>query len=293
MMTIFDNPAAALAGRYPFATARLSHQLAGDPRFALDALVALAGRLPSESIEYNAGDLPVGQDPALTPANGLSVAETIRRIETCRSWMALKNVEADGVFRAAMEECLADIAPFVSAQTGPMAKKIGFIFISSPGAVTPFHMDPEHNILMQVRGTKTMRVYPAAGDIVSDEQHEAYHAGTAHRNLVHRPEYDALSEVHDLHPGDGLHVPVKAPHWVQNGPEPSISFSITWRSRLSLDEASLRLANRWVRSRGLTPPSPGQRPMRDRLAILAHRAAVRLGAPSGAGTKWRYGLRSP
>lgn len=278
-MTIFDAPAAALTGRYPDAPARLRHFLAGDPRFTLEALVALAGRLPVSSIEYNAGDLPVGQNPALTPANGLSVEETIRRIESCRSWMVLKNVEADPAYAAAMHACLAEIAPVAADETGPMAKKIAFIFISSPGAVTPFHMDPEHNILMQVRGAKTMRVYPAKGAIVSDVQHEAYHFGDAHRNLVHRPEFDIGADAHDLAPGDALYVPVKAPHWVQNGPEPSISFSITWRSRLSLDEASLRLANRWVRARGLTPPPPGERPLRDRLAILALRAATKIVGP--------------
>lgn len=275
-MSIFSDPAAALAGRYPGAPARLTHRLGDDPRFALSALAALAARLPAASIEYNAGDLPVGQDPALTPANGLSPEETIRRIETCGSWMVLKNVEAEPAYRDAMNACLAEIAPAAAAETGPMAKTIAFIFISSPGAVTPFHMDPEHNILMQLRGVKTMNVFPVDAGIVSDEQHEAYHAGAAHRNLMHRPEFDARAEKHVLHAGDALYVPVKAPHWVANGPDPSISFSITWRSRLSLDEASLRLANRWVRARGLQPPSPGARPIRDRLAIFAHRAASKF-----------------
>lgn len=276
-MTIFDAPGAALDGRYPQAPARLKHALSGDPRFTLDALVALARRLPASSIEYNAGDLAVGQDPALTPANGLGPEETIRRIKTCRSWMVLKNVEADPAYADAMEAALAEVAPAAADQTGPMAKKIAFVFVSSPGAVTPFHMDPEHNILMQLQGTKTMRVYPATGAIVSDMQHEAYHAGAAHRNLVHRPEYDALAETHSLAPGDALYVPVKAPHWVENGPEPSISFSITWRSRASLDEAALRLANRALRQRGLSPPPPGTRPLRDRLAVIAHRALAKLG----------------
>ena len=29
-----------------------------------------------------------------------------------------------------------------------------FIFISSPNTVTPYHMDPEYNFLLQIRGTK-------------------------------------------------------------------------------------------------------------------------------------------
>lgn len=273
---IFDAPDEALAGRYPGSPARLRHRLAGDPRFTLEALVGLAARLPAASIEYNAGDLSVGQDPALTPSNGLSPEETIRRIETCRSWMVLKNVEQDPAYAAALEECLADIAAAAEAKTGRMEKKLGFIFISSAGSVTPFHMDPEHNILMQLGGAKEFHLYPANGGIVSDEDHELYHAGVQHRNLPHKPEFDKLAAVRQLAPGDALYVPVKAPHWVKVGPAPSVSFSITWRSRASLDEASLRLANGMLRARGLTPPPPGARPFRDRIAVLGHRALSKL-----------------
>ncbi|MFN3959251.1 MAG: cupin-like domain-containing protein [Parvularculaceae bacterium] len=270
-MTIFDAPDAALSGRYPHEPARLRHRLLDDPRFTLEALVGLAARIPAASIEYNAGDIPIDQDADKTPSNGLSVEETIRRIETCRSWMVLKNVEQDPAYAAALEECLADIAPSATPATGRMEKKLGFIFISSAGAVTPFHMDPEHNILMQIRGSKSFSVYPADKGIVSDEDQELYHAGLHHRNLAHRPEFDALRQTHELKAGDALYVPVKAPHWVKVGPEPSVSFSITWRSRASLDEAALRLANRALRARGLNPPSPGERPLRDRVATLAQR----------------------
>jgi len=34
-----------------------------------------------------------------------------------------------------------------------------FIFVSSPEAVTPLHMDPEHNFLLQVRGLKTLHLF--------------------------------------------------------------------------------------------------------------------------------------
>lgn len=278
-MTIFENPESAMAGAYPMRPARLAHRLAGDPLFSIEALAALARRLPAHSVEYGAGDLPVDMDPANTPSNGLSVEETVTRIRDCKSWMALKNVEQVPEYAAALDRCLAEIAPAVRARTGRMEKRLGFIFISSPHSVTPFHMDPEHNILMQMEGAKSFHIFPSDNRIISDEQHEQYHSGDAHRNLRHRPEFDAFDETHELAPGDALYVPVKAPHWVKNGPSPSVSFSITWRSAASDAEARLRIANHYVRRLGGAPPSPGERPARDAAAILAQRVASKLGHP--------------
>jgi len=281
-VAIFSDPATALAGAYPHAPARLSHSLASDPLFSLAAIAGLAARLPPENVEYNAGTLPIGVDPAQTPSNGLSIDETIRRIEQCKSWMALKHVEADAAYREALERALSEIAPAIQATSGAMHVRVGFIFISSPESVTPFHMDPEHNILMQISGSKRFYLFPSHPDIVSDEQHELYHAGAAHRNLAYRPEFAERAVAHDLAPGDALYVPVKAPHWVRNGPDPSISFSITWRSRVSDREARLRLANHRLRRLGLSPPAPGARPIRDNAAILAERIRARLSRAFGA-----------
>jgi len=35
-----------------------------------------------------------------------------------------------------------------------MGRREGFIFVSSPGSVTPHHMDPEHNFLLQITRTE-------------------------------------------------------------------------------------------------------------------------------------------
>src|SRR3546814_18644643 len=57
------------------------------------------------------------------------------------------------------------------------------VFISSPGSITPYHFDPEHNILLQLRGTKVMNVWPAGDERFAPRpQHERYHTG-GHRNL--------------------------------------------------------------------------------------------------------------
>ena len=267
---------ADFAGLYPEIPGRIAHGLAGHPAFTLEALVALAARLDSAQVEYNRGDLPVGVDPAADIGNGLDIAGTIRSIEDNGSWMVLKFVETDPVYRALLEETLAELRPVVDPATGAMLKMEGFIFISSPDAVTPFHFDPEHNLLLQLRGTKTMTVFPA-GDpaIAGPVQHEVFHMG-GHRNLPWQDGFLAQGTAIDLAPGQAVHVPVKAPHFVRNGPDTSISFSITWRSEWSYREASAHGLNALLRKAGLTPAMPARFPAQNHAKSLAYRAIGKL-----------------
>jgi oxalate decarboxylase/phosphoglucose isomerase-like protein (cupin superfamily) len=257
---------------YPNRPGLLRHEMRGHPLLTLKALVALAQRIRPVDAEYNRADLPIGVDPAATPANGLSAAETIRSIERCGSWMVLKFIEQDPAYRALLDEALAPLRPLVGAVTGEMLKTEGFIFISSPGAVTPFHFDPEHNILLQIRGSKTMTVFPAGDEeLASGERHEAFHQG-GHRNLPWNDAFAARGEPFALAPGDAIYVPVKAPHWVKNGPEPSISLSITWRSEWSFHEEYAHGFNRLLRRAGLNPSLPRAFPSTNLAKSAAYRA---------------------
>lgn len=262
---------------YPDRTVKLKHNLAADQRFEIAALLELAKSLPPDNIEYNAGDLPLEQDPAKTPMNGLSVEETLNRIEEHQSWMVLKNVEQATAFKTLLDECIDELEDVLKPRTGAAEKREGFIFISSPGSITPFHMDPEHNILLQLRGLKTMRVFPHRDlNIVSPKQHEEFHGASGHRNLKYDDSFAAKEVRHDLAPGEAVYVPVKAPHWVENGPDVSVSFSITWRSNQSDFDARLHRANAWLRAQGKTPPAPGASGFRDRTAVLTHRIVQRF-----------------
>ncbi len=262
---------------YPEQPSLLPHRLIDHPLFELEALIALAQRIRPVDAEYNRGDVPVGLDPAATPQNGLSVADTIRSIEECGSWMVLKFVEQDPVYRALLHETLAELEPVVKPVTGEMLKMEGFIFISSPGSVTPFHFDPEHNILLQVRGRKTMNVFPADDEtIASSLEHERFHSG-GHRNLPWQEAFAAKATPFELTPGQGIYVPVKAPHWVKNGAEPSISFSITWRSEWSYHEAYARDMNRLLRRAGIEPAPPGRFPKQNLGKSLGYRMLAKAG----------------
>ncbi len=269
-MTILD-------GCYPRNTAKLPHGLLQHRLLQLDALVDLATALPADSVEYNPGNLPVGIKPEDVPVSHLSAAETIRSIEENGSWMVLKRIEQHPEYAQLLTATLAEIEPLVIERTGQMLGLEGFIFISSPGSVTPFHFDPEHNILLQVRGTKTMTVFSAEDEsLVRPEAHEKFHLGMHHRNQHWEPEFAAKGQPITIVPGEAIYVPVKAPHWVQNGAEVSISLSITWRSEWSYSEAEARSFNHLLRKTGMAPRSPAPWPSRNLGKSLSYRVVRKI-----------------
>ncbi|MDB5702675.1 MAG: transcriptional regulator [Sphingomonadales bacterium] len=274
-MTAFPD-LAPFGALYPEQVGKLRHGLTGHPMFELEALVALAGRMRPNDVEYNRGNLPIGVDENASIGNGLSIADTIRGIEQNGSWMVLKFIERDAEYRALLDKVLDELMPIVGNVTGPMLKREGFVFISSPGSVTPFHFDPEHNILLQLRGTKAMTIFPANDEaIVAGVEHERYHIG-GHRNLPWREEIAPKGHLFDLTAGEAVYVPVKAPHWVQNGPSVSISLSVTWRSEWSYMEADARGMNSVLRGAGIEPAPPKRFPHRNLVKSVGYRAIRRV-----------------
>ena len=260
-----------LRSAYPEGPTVLDHQLRDHPLLTPEALKNLALSIRPVDVEYNRADLPVGIDPADVPDNGLGIAETLENIETNGSWMVLKFIEQIPAYRDFLAETLSEIEPIVADITGEMLKLEGFIFLSSPDAVTPFHMDPEHNILLQLKGSKTMTIFPADDEeLASGEAHEAFHAG-GHRNLEWRDDFAARGQAFALPAGKAIYVPVKAPHWVKNGPEPSLSLSITWRSEWTYRERYAREMNAALRRMGLNPASPKRFPHQNHAKSLAWR----------------------
>jgi hypothetical protein len=272
-----DTARNALGAAYPLAPTHLTHAIADHPLLSLDALGELAGRMQPETLEHNAAtDLPLGIAYSDTPRNGLTVQETIARIDECGSWVLLKYIEQDPAYAALLREVLGQIENIVRPKTGEMMRFEGFIFISSPRAVTPLHFDPEYNILFQARGSKTMTLFPAADpDIISQEFFEAYFAGGP-RNLPWRDEWNARAKPISIQPGEAIYVPILAPHWVQTHDEVSVSLSLTWRSEWSFHHADACRFNGRLRRIGLRPAAPRLYPENNRLKSYGQRALARL-----------------
>lgn len=266
---------AVFAQNFPHHGFKITHQLCDQPEFRLERLVQLAQRLPDNQVEYYSGKVDVNQDPGKHPKNGLSLVETIRRIEECGSWLVLKNVQSDPAYGALLRNVLDQVyGKLEGGALGPdfrnFHREEAFIFVSSPNSVTPYHLDEEHNFLAQIRGTKEISMWdPKDRTVMPEEQIEymlqVYHGEGYHRNMEFKEEFQQRATVHKLTPGEALHFPVGAPHWVKNGPEVSISFSLTFRSEMSRRQAVVYFMNRKLRNKNMRPTPPGESPMRDAL----------------------------
>jgi hypothetical protein len=274
---VFDPVALERLGvTYPLEPVPLAHGLADHPLLTLDALAELARRMDPAHMRSNLADLPIEVDPRGVHRASPDAADTIRSIGDNGSWMVLRHVQNVPEYGALVDAMAAELAPAVAAATGRMLKVDGLIFVASPKAVTPFHFDPEYNVLMQILGTKTMHVFPAFDDaLVSEESHESLNAH-GHMNLPWRDEMTERGRAFELVPGGAVFVPFKAPHWVKNGPGVSVSLSITWHSEWSYAEADARAMNIALRRWGVKPRAVQPFPARNLAKSLGWRALRRV-----------------
>jgi hypothetical protein len=253
------------------------HHLSDHPLFKLTRLAELASTLPPSIVEYNAGKIPVSlPDWENTPYTGLSAEETVRRIEECGSWLVLKRAEAAPDCLKALNEILDEIEPLSEEIEPGMCEREGAIFVTSPGSVTPYHMDHEINFLLQIRGGKTVSVFSASDrEVLSDIELEKHFSGPAiRRNMAFHERYQKRATVFELKAGYGLHIPTTDPHWIKNGDAVSVSFSAAFKTRASLHRGAVYKLNAQLRKIGLTP-APYRGSLRDAVKYQASRVVGR------------------
>jgi len=259
---------------FPHQGFKVKHRLCTEPLLDLGELAKLSERLPQSSIEHNAADLAVNQQPAAVERSQYTARDAIEQLDTANTWVVLKNVETDDAYRALLHNTLEPVIQQASNTLSGIKEYEAFIFVSSPNSVTPFHIDPEHNFLLQVRGEKTVYQWDKHDTSTLDPATVETAVYTdAHRNLEYRDEFTSRQKAFHLTPGEGLYFPVRAPHWVKNGPQPSVSFSITFRSSQSEREFRLYRRNGKLRSLGRQTLPVHQYPLLDLLRDTALRAA--------------------
>jgi hypothetical protein len=249
-----------------------SHSLVGHGLLDLDAIAALADTWPERWIEHHVADLPfllpLGDPPRRLDAGA---GEVVRGLDHNGCWMVLWFVESVRAYEALLDECLDQVVDVVRARQGEMGQRGANIFLGSAGAVAPAHFDRHHNLLLQIQGTKDVTI-GRFDDPATAQREIERHYGSRH-NLHVLPE---TTTTFHLEPGDGLYIPPYAFHWVQGGPEPSVSLSCGFRSPLSEQAEMIHTCNIRLRRMGLSPSPPGGSELRDRAKVALVQGRRRL-----------------
>lgn len=247
---------------------RLRHTFDAHPLMALDRLEQLAHTLmPTGQCKFIKPDAAIDSRFALgsKPLDGKDLAEVFRRIEEPKSWIALYNVETDPAYAQFVNEALATVRHLIDREQPGMFSAQGFIFISAPPSVTPFHIDRENNFWLQIRGRKVMNVWEAS-DRVTVEQPavEQFIVNRSLEGVQLRDELRSRSIELDCGPGDGVYFPSTAPHmtrsdpsWTTPGDGVSISIGIVFYTSVTRRHANIHALNQFLRRVGLTPTAPG------------------------------------
>jgi hypothetical protein len=154
----------------------------------------------------------------------------------------------------------------IEAKDPGLSYRAGWIFVSSPGAVTPFHIDHEHNVILQIRGTKRLYTWdPFDRQVVPEAGLELFHDRHSREQVIWKDEFRQRARVFELAPGLGGYMPSTTPHMVENGPEPSITISFTYYTDSTRHRELLYRGNARLRRLGLQPRPIGSSPGRDRV----------------------------
>jgi hypothetical protein len=260
----------------PWKLQAVTHALADHPLLQLDALVELGKRQQARNlVRTHSADATAATSfadaPSLHP-NTKGAAATLADIAQAKAWMSLLNVQADPVYRAFVDEILDEVKPITELRDPGMCYRAGWIFVSSPNAVTPFHIDHEHNFILQIRGKKRLYAWdPFDRVVVSERAQELFHDAHSRELVVWDEAWRARARVFDLVPGMGGYMPSTSPHLVENGDEPSITISFTYYTDATRQRELLYRGNAQLRRLGLHPRPVGASPGRDRVvhAMLA------------------------
>ena len=244
------------------------HTLNEHPAFQLPALLAAAERISRDPTKAGKSHFESGSPDRNAwfgaRPEGETLVGALASIREGKNWVILKRIHEDAVYRAVLEEMIPELSALSEMDIAEcFYDPTMTIFVTSPGRVTPYHMDGETNFLAQIHGQKMVYIYDGKDPaVLSAEDLERYWTGKLPK--IDYPETMPHGRwQYRLEPGNGVFNPAIFPHWLQNGEDVSVSVSINFKRRNN-EEIGAHRTNHYLRRAGLTPKAPGENLTLDR-----------------------------
>jgi hypothetical protein len=269
------QPSGQTIGQIPFDDAfpgrsvGFTHDLHLDDRLTLPAVADLADRLPRRSVIADTAAQPLLVPQGGPPRGVLErPGDVIRDLQNANAWLTLLMVEDDPGMAEIMNTYLDQLEAGMSAKQRKrvkLRKRVAFVFVSSPNSVTPVHFDIEHSLLMQVSGCKTVSIGRFESDATRRSEFDRYWNGSHGRIENLQPEVASYT----MTPGRAVYIPPGTPHWVHNGPDISLSVTLTYFTAATVRENRVENFNAKLRRRHLNPREPGRSAAVDTAKVCA------------------------
>lgn len=254
------------------------------PLLQLDSLEALAKRLvATNQCRFIQHELKVDSvfDHKESSADGRSIEEVFRRIEEPGSWIALYGVDSDPTYKKFVWEVLKSADHLVDNWDKIFDVK-GYIFISAPPSVVPFHIDRENNFWLQIHGKKKLNLWDRNLKPVIDPVVERFIMDGNLEQVVLKEELMATTLEYNCGPGEGVYFPSTTPHmtqtensWVRPGDGVVVSVGFTFFTPVTRKEAYIHNFNGFLRHQfGLNPAPPRQSKFKDAIKYPLGRLTV-------------------
>jgi len=299
-----DDPAS-------FSTHRITplhHNFHEHPLFQVPELVKLGKELaPLEQCRFMRPGLTAASTIAHDSRHpdGRSIDEFFERMEEPGSAVAFYNIEAISRYRALLFAIVDTMRGSVECEQPDIFRVNGFVFLSAPPSVTPFHIDRENNFWLQLHGRKIMNVWDHRDrSIVPADAVEDFIVTHSLRKVRFREEFRPLSQEFHASPGDGVYFPSTSPHMTRSEPgwtapddRVSISIGVTFYTSVTLKTARVHQVNRVMRRFGLSPAYPGDAPHADAIKAsvggLVGAARSRLVSMSASARRFKLATTPP
>ncbi|HWT18402.1 MAG TPA: cupin domain-containing protein, partial [Variovorax sp.] len=205
------------------------------------------------------------------PPDGRSIEEFFQRMEEQGSSVAFYNIEVIPRYQALLMLVVNSMRSLVEREQPDIFRVNGFVFVSAPPSVTPFHIDRENNFWLQLHGHKILNVWDHRDrSIVPAEAVEDFIVTQSLAKARFNEAFLSRGLEFDAQPGDAVYFPSTSPHMTRSeigrtaaGDRLSISIGVTFYTAATREVARIHQVNRLMRKCGLSPSYPGESPMAD------------------------------
>ena len=243
------------------------HRLNEHPLFELKSLFELCRRMEEKNIKFRFGEIPVDAEfdsSLMAYRKNLTLDDAINNLVENRAYIAIYNPEIDEIYKPVIEQIMGEIGVSTQAIDPHVNWYSTYIFISSMGSITPYHMDREMNFLLHVRGEKKAQLWGRLDDsVMTSAERDSLLSYAGEHRPAYRESFESRALNFDLSPGQGIHHPFIAPHLYSTNSDVSISLAVTYRTDLSDIWTDAHACNYLLRKLAMTPGAVGYDLSRD------------------------------